>query len=145
MAIINFTAADALQTKVVEAGIYPSMISKLEGPTKSSSGKSYNYFVDIMISSGPYKGKTHTVVFNSESNSPSLLGEMQFYPTAYFLQVEAAILGKDVVPEDHKLDTDNLLDKPFDASWGVATVEGHLINIINGFHPAGYGAGAPAF
>ena len=82
MAVIHFTPADALQTKVVPAGIYPSQIAKITGPQKSSTGKSVNYVVDIEITEGDFKGKTRTVMFNSESNNISMLGDMQFFPQA---------------------------------------------------------------
>lgn len=144
MPVIHFTPADALQTKVVEPKIYTCEITKFEGPKKSSSGKSYHYFVDIaIVEDGPYKGKTRTIVFNSETSSPSLLGEMQFYPNSYMLELDAAIQGKDVEAVDQDLDTDNLLHAPFDAGWGTATVEGRLINVINSFHHAGYGMSIP--
>ena len=145
MAVINFTAADALQTVVVEVGVYPSQIVKIEGPKASSSGKSVNYFVDVAITDGKYKGKERTIVFNSESNNASLLGEMQFYPQAYFLQVDAAINNKKVEAKDYPLDTDTLVNAPFEAKWGVATVDGRLINTIDAFYPVGYSASAPAF
>lgn len=145
MPVIHFTPADALQTKVVEANIYPSEVSSIDGPKKSGSGKSNNYFVDISITEGPYKGKTRTIVFNTETKSPSLLGEAQFYPDCYFLELDAAINGTKVEAIDKDLDTDTLLHKPLDVAWGVATVEGRLINIIVSFHPKGYGAAAPAF
>ena len=145
MAVIQFTPADALQTTLVEAGVYPSKISKIEGPKASSSGKSNNYFVNIQITDGKYKGKERTIVMNSETNSPSLLGEMQFYPDSFFLTLEAAIKNKKVEAIAQALDTDTLIDQPFDAQWAVATVEGRLINTIVAFYPAGYAAKAPAF
>jgi hypothetical protein len=145
MAIISFTASDALQTTVVPAANYPTEISAIDGPKKSSSGKSVNYFVDVTITEGTYKGKTRTIVFNSETNSPSLLGEMQFYPQAYFLIVNAAITGKKVEPADFQLDTDTLLHKPFVGQWGVGTVEGRLINVINGFQDTASASASPAF
>lgn len=145
MAVIHFVPADALQTKVVEAAIYPCEVSKIEGPTKSTSGKSTSFFVDITIVDGPYAGKTRTIVFNTGTKSPSLLGEQQYYPQSYLLQLDAAIKNIEVVPRDYALDTDELLNQPFDAAWGIATVEGHMINIIVSFHPSGYGASAPAF
>jgi len=145
MAIIHFSAADALQTTVVPANIYPCEITQITGPNRSSSGKSVNYVVDITITEGQYKGKVRTVMFNSETNNVSLMGDMQFWPQSYFLNVDAAINGRDVKPEDYALDTDNLIHKPMDISWGVQTVDGHLINIINSFHPKGYGATGPAF
>lgn len=145
MAVIHFTAADALQTTVVAANIYPTQISKIDGPKKSTSGKSVNYLVDFEIIEGPYKGKTRTVMFNSENNNISMLGDMQFFPTAYFLNLDSAITGREVKPEEYQLDTDELLHKPFDAAWGVQTVDGHLVNVVNSFHPRGYGSSAPAF
>lgn len=145
MAVIHFTPAEALQTTVVPANIYTSEIVSITGPAKSSSGKSTNYFVDIQIVEGQYKGKARTVIFNSESNNAAMLGDMQFYPQAYFLMVDAAINGREIKAEDYALDLDTLLHKPFDASWGVATVDGHITNVVNSFHPKGYGATAPAF
>jgi hypothetical protein len=145
MAVIQFTAADALQTTVVPANIYPSQIVSITGPNRSTSGKSVNYFVDIEIIEGQYRGKLRTVVFNSESNNISLMGDMQFFPQSYFLMVDSAINGREVKPTDYSLDLDNLVHKPFDAAWGVQTVDGHLTNVINSFHPKGYGATAPGF
>lgn len=145
MPIIHFTAADALQTKVIEKGIYPSEVTKIVGPQKSSSGKSYTYFVDIAITDGEFKGKTRTLAFNTETSSPSTLGEMQYYPDCYLLQLNSAITGLEVVAEDFQLNTDDLLHQPFDAQWDQATNEGHLFNIVINFYPSGYAASAPAF
>lgn len=143
MAIIQFTAADAMQTTTVEPGIYPSQVTKIEGPKASKSGKSNHYFVDIQISDGKYKGKEVTVSFNTETNSPSLLGDMKFFPVSYLLQLDVAVNGGELGAKD--MDTDSLLFKPFDSQWTVATVEGRLVNDVVAFHPAGYGATAPSF
>ena len=145
MAVIQFTAADALQTTTVTPGIYPSEISKIEGPKASKSGKSNHYFVDIRITDGQYKGKEITVSFNTETNSPSLLGDMKFFPVSYLLQVDAAINGKAVEAKDYQMDTDTLVNQPFDTQWSVATVEGRLVNDVVAFFKAGYGATAPSF
>ena len=145
MAVIRFTAADALQTTTVPADIYPSEITQITGPTKSGSGKSTHFFVDIAITDGRFKGKTRTVIFNSGTNNISMLGDMQFFPQAYFLIVDSAITGREVKPEEFDLDTEALVHKPFDAAWGVMTVDGHIVNVINSFHPAGYKSSAPAF
>jgi hypothetical protein len=67
-----------------------------------------------------------------------MLGEMQFFPQSYFLVIEGAINGTGMNSEDHALDLDGLMHKPFEASWGIATVDGHLVNTINSFHPKGY-------
>jgi hypothetical protein len=145
MPIIKFSAADALQTTIVPANIYPSEISNITGPTRSSSGKSNNFFVDVMINDGKYKGKTRTIAFSSGSNAVTMLGDMQFFPTQHFLMLDSAITGREIVPEEYMLDTDKLLHKPFEVSWGVTSVDGHLVNTINSFHPKGYGQEAPAF
>ena len=145
MAIIHFNASDALQTTVVPADVYPSEVSSIGAPSKSSSGKSTNIFVDIMITEGKYRGKTRTVVFNSESSNVNLLGDMQFFPQSHLLMVDAAITGREIKPEDYALDTEALLHKAMDVSWGIQTVDGHLVNIINSFHPRGYSTQGPAF
>src|SRR5215472_9782885 len=145
MPIIAFTAADALQTTVVPANIYPSQVVSIAGPKNSSSGKSVNYFVDIEITEGKYKGKTRTVIFNSESSNANLMGDMQFFPQSDFLMLDSVINGRDIEPKDYAFDTDSILHKPFDAAWGVETVNGHLVNVINSFHTKGYGAQAPGF
>lgn len=145
MAVIQFTPADALQTTVVPPDIYPSEITQITGPQKSSSAKSVNYIVDIAITAGKYKGKTRTVMFNSEMNNISMMGDMQFFPQSYFLVLDSAISGREVKAEDYMFDTDSILHKPFDAAWGVQTVDGHITNVINSFHPKGYGATAPGF
>jgi hypothetical protein len=146
MPIIHFTAADAMSLRTIPGGIYPSEVTSIDGPKKSSTLKSFNYFADIQITDGPYKGKARTICFNTGSASPSLLGEMQFFPDKYLLLLIAAIEGKHE-PEmiDKALDIEALLHKPFDASWGTNTVDGRLINTIDGFHPAGYAKEAPAF
>lgn len=145
MAVINFTPADALHTTVVPAGIYPSQIVKIDGPRPSKSGKSVGFYVDIQITDGPYNGKEKTIAFNSEMDSYSLLGDMQFYPQSSLLLIDAAINNKKVEPVNYALDTDDLVMKPFDAQWGVETVEGRLINTILNFYPEGYGKSVPTF
>ncbi len=143
MAVIQFTESDVLQTTVIEAGIYPCEVPVIKGPQKSASGKSVSYFTDIVITEGKFKGKTRTIVFNSETSSYSLLGDMQFYPQAAMLDLKAAI---DNAPKEPcNLDTDLLLHKPFDAQWAVETVEGKLINTIVNFYPAGYSNSVPKF
>ena len=145
MAVIRFTPADALQTTLVEGGVYPSEISKIEGPSKSKSGKSLNTFVDLRIVDGKYKGKEITILFNDEMNSASVMGDMSMFPNSYLLVVDGAIKGRKVDAVDYELDTDSLLNQPLDFQWAVQTNEGRLINTIVGFFPSGYGSKAPAF
>ncbi len=146
MAILNFTAGDALQTIMVEAGTYLSRISKIDGPKISKSGKSNNFTVTVQITQdGKYKGKEKDLMFNSEMTNPSLLGDMKFFPTSAFLEIDAAINRKKVEAADKNIDTDTLVDKPLAVIWGVATVEGKLVNDILGFLPAGAEKDQPNF
>lgn len=145
MAVIHFTPADALQTKIVPAGIYQTEIMKITGPTASSTGKSKNFVIDMAIAEGEYKGKTRTVMFNSESNNISLLGDMQFFPQSYFLQLDSVINGRKIETADYAFDTESIIGKPFDADWQITTVDGHLTNTIGSFYPKGYGKSGPAF
>lgn len=143
MAVIQFTQADVMATKVIDGGIYPCEITKLEGPKPSTSGKSVSYYVEIGISEGPMKGKSRTIVFNSGTQSYSLLGDQQYFPQAEMLLLVAAISKKGLEPCN--VDTDSLVRQPFDAQWAVETVDGRLINTVKAFYPAGYAKQAPAF
>ena len=145
MSIINFTPADALQTLMVEPGIYTCEIVEIDGPKPSASKKSIHYFVTFRITEGKYKGKEKTVAFNTETLSTSVLGSMQFTPHSSLLLIDAAINNKKVEAIDYALDTDDLMEKPLDVQWGVVTVEGILINTLINFYTAGYGATAPGF
>src|SRR5215469_6736162 len=93
MAVLKFTVADALQTKVVDSNIYPCQITKIEGPKASQSGKGYNYYVDIEITDGDYKGKIMTIAMATGNTKPSNFGGVQYFPYSHFLQIEAAIRG----------------------------------------------------
>ena len=140
MALIKFTPADFLASKVIEAGNYQSQITRIEGPIQSKTGKSIHYFTDIEIIDGPYKGKARTIVFNSVTNSPSVLGEAQFFPQTHLQLLDEAINGTDQTPREYILDTDSLLHKPFTATWGIGVNEGRAFNVINAFHKQGYGS-----
>lgn len=144
MAMIQFTDADVMMTTTVENGIYPTEVAEIETGA-SKSGKSTNHFVTFRIVEGKYAGKELKVLFNSESNGISQLGDLQCYPSAYLLQVAAAANKTPVGAVNKLLDTDDLKHKPFDAQWGVITVDGALKNVILGFYPSGYAKGAPAF
>lgn len=145
MPVIRFVAADALQTTTVENGIYPSQIVKIEGPKASGSGKSNSIYVDIQITEGKYKGKVKTVAFNDGIKDMFAPGSMQMEPQSKLLLVDSAISGRKVEAVDYQLDTDNLMNKPFDSQWVVATEEGQLHNHVTNFFPAGYGARQPSF
>jgi hypothetical protein len=145
MPIIQFNESEFMQNKVIEAGIYPSEVTKIDGPKASSSGKSNHYFVTIAVTDGKYKGKEVTAIFNSEAKTIQMWGEAMSYPTFYFLLINDAIKGKETPMGKVSLDVEELLHKPFDAQWTVSTVEGRLVNTVSAFFPKGYAAKAPAF
>jgi len=146
MPVIHFTVADGLQTAVVENGSYPCMMISCEGPKASGSGKSNHYFAEIQISDGKYKGKVKKITFNTGINemfAPS--GSMQMEPHTKLQIIEAAIGNFKFIPKDFDLDTDNLLNKPFEAQWVTATTDGQLYNNVTNFFPVGTAAKQPAF
>jgi hypothetical protein len=146
MAVLSFTAGDALLTLTVEAGIYLADFAKIEGPKPSSSGKSVSYVATLrIIQDGKYKGKEIDVMFNTGTKEKQLLGSMNFFPAASFLEIDAAINNKKVEVVDKSVDTDNLVNKPFAVSIGACMVEGKVINQILGFLPAGAEKNGPTF
>ena len=137
MPVIQFNASDAMSTVIVEAGTYEAEIVKIDAKP-SKEGKSINYWVDFGITQkGKYESKVLSVCLNTLSNSPSLLGTMQFYPHSYFLIIDAAIKNAKVEAVDKNIDTDELLHKPLSITVGIQTVEGALINTITAFLPVG--------
>jgi len=142
MAVIQFTPADALQTTIVEAGNYPCVITSIT--TKpSSSQKSVHHIAEFQITDGKYKGKERTVFFNSEANDLFAPGGMLMLPQASLLDVDAAIRNIKKEPSFVNLDTDDLIGKPFECQWTVATFEGRLYNHIVNFFPSGYSKNNP--
>lgn len=140
MPIIDFTPADALQTVTMDAGIYPAVISKIDGPKASASQKSVTFWVDVRLNEGRYAGKELRLAFNSGTKDNSMLGTQQFVPQAMFLQVEAAQNGTKVEPIARPgFDTDTLINKPFCVQIGVTPNAdgGGLLNQILGFLPVG--------
>ena len=145
MAVIRFTDADKLAGKTMEKGGYPLIISEIEGPKASASQKSVSYFVTFRVAAGKFMGKELKTAFNSETRDRSVLGTMQWFPTRDFMLIAAAQQGKTLDEVDMELDTDALLNKPFDSIVDVATADGNLINVILSFLPAGKGTGSVPF
>ena len=140
MAIIDFTAGDALQTVLPDAGIYPAIAEKIDGPKASGSGKSISFFSVIRITEGKYIGKEFKPVFNSGTSENSMLGSMQYMPQSMLLQLEAAQNGTKVEPVARPgFDTDNLLNKPFCIQIAIQPNKegGNLLAQIVAFLPQG--------
>ncbi len=146
MAIIKFTEADKLATKIMEKGGYRAQISEL---TQKASSKqtSVNYWTTIkIVQEGPYLGKELEVCFNSETNAASILGTLQMFPARDLLRVKAAIenIKLDDVDVDN-FDTDTIMNRDFDVVVGIATVEGNILNSVQNFLPAGSTQGKQPF
>jgi hypothetical protein len=142
MPILNFTPADKLATIVVESGWYTGQLESIDGPKKSGSGKSFNFFNDIKIIEGPFKEKTIPFNMTSGSDKSSVLGTMQWNPHTKFMEIAAAVLNCTLDEVPLNLDTDTPLHRPFDFKVEKGIYEGVVMNTISGFLPAGKGAGA---
>jgi hypothetical protein len=146
MAVLSFTPADAMQTILVEAGTYPSIISKIEGPKAAKSGKSNNIIVTVQIADGKYKGKEKDIMLNSEFDTMQDMDNgMRFYPFNTILEIEAAVNNHKVEPVMKNIDTDELVNRPVATNWSVVTIGGKLENVINAFRPISEVGSGPTF
>lgn len=143
MPILEFNEGDRLAAAIVPDGFYKTVITKID-PQPSKSGKSINFWVDITIQDGQYQGKEKRLCFNTETSSPSVLGDMQFIPHNKFLEVQAAVLNMPYDQVPLRVNTDDLIDKPFDAKWTKGVFNGIVMNTVDSFLPAGKGAAAKA-
>lgn len=139
MAILKFNEADRLASVVVPTEWYKLEVVEIDGPKQSTSQKSFNFFVKIQVTAGPYIGKEITVIFNTATKSESVLGTSQFFPTSSFLKLGAAIKNLPLDQISLEMDTDELLRKPFDGKIEKGIHEGVPMNTIIQFLPAGQG------
>lgn len=139
MAVIQFTEADKLAGRLMDKGPATVQVTEIDGPRPSTSQKSVNFFTTLQVTKGPFMSKEFTICVNSETKDPSLLGTMQFFPMVTFAKMVAAI--RNVKFDDlavGSLDTDEVLNKPFDVIIGQEIVGGNMINTVgNSYYPAG--------
>lgn len=145
MPVIQFTEADRLAGKALEAGGYSAQITEISGPKASASQKSVSFFVIIQITKGPFLNKELNVAFNTETRSASILGGMQWFPHREMLKIKAAIDNSNLDTVDLNFDTDTLLDKPFDIMVAATVDGGAIVNIISAWLPAGKASTAVPF
>ena len=138
MAVIQFTEADKLASRIMEKGAERAVLSELEQKV-SSSQKSVNFWATFKIINGPFMGKELKCCFNTETSEASLLGTMKFFPHSALMKVKAAVdnVKFESLDFSQPLDTDTIMNKPFDITFDTVAVEGDLINVITGFLPAG--------
>lgn len=140
MPVLKFTQADKLRSLVAPDGWYTGEVTGIDGPKKSSSGKSFNYFVTIAITEGKLAQKDFTLIFNTESNRATVMGTALIFPTDYFLHLQAAITGTPLADLSvDSLDTDTLLHKPFDFKLTKGVYDGIVMNAVQEFLPKGMG------
>src|SRR5579872_7285132 len=142
MPIIQLTAADKLAGTLMDKGPATVQVTEIDGPRASQSQKSVNFFVTLQVTSGKWMNKELSICVNSETKDPSLLGTMLFVPQLTFGKILAAVrkVKFEDMPEG-PLDTDEILNKPFDVIIGQEIVSGNLINVVgNSFYPAGTAA-----
>lgn len=143
MPILNFDEGDRLAAAIIPDGYYKTVITEIK-PEASKSQKSINFWTTFKIIDGKYAGKERRVCFNSETSSPSILGDMQFIPHNRFLEVQAAILGVSLTEVPLNVDTDALIEKPIDAKWTKNVGPTGILNTVDAFLPVGKGATAGA-
>ena len=137
MAVIKFTEADKLASKVLDKGGYTVELTDLQQKAAASQ-KSINFFVTLTLVDGPLTGKELTPIFNTETKAASVLGSAQFFPARDLVKIAAAIKG--VKFDDFPVgdvDLDEYKNKPFDIMVDQDTPSGDIINIITGFYPKG--------
>lgn len=139
MAVIQFTQADVLRGKLLEAGNYPAEITVIDGPKTSASKKSVTFYTTFRITEGPFEGKELGVAYNTGTSNSSILGDKQFSPHTDLLKVEAAIKNQTISPGSRPdFDTDELLHKSLVLIVAVSPNEtGGLCQFISGYLPAG--------
>lgn len=137
MPVIKFTEADKMMGKTMEKGAYRALLTEITPPTPSKSQKSVSYFATFRISAGPYLNKELKIAFNTETNSASLLGTLQYNPARDLMKVVAAIKGTKYEDVELEVDTDVILNKPLGLLIDVETVEGNVENKITAFIPDG--------
>lgn len=139
MAVINFTEADRLSSTIVPTDWYRAEVTEIEGPKKSSSDKSFHFFTKFGFVGEKFTGKELSLSFNTGTRSPSVLGTMQFFPTAWMMKLYAAIYDVPLESVPAQIDTELLLRKPFDLKVEKGIHEGIPMNTVLDFLPAGKG------
>jgi hypothetical protein len=143
MAVLKFTAKDKMASKVMPDGYYSFEVVDIAEPTKSSTGKSFNLHSRFRVIDDPtFEGKELKIAFNTNMDSPSVMGTMFLMPHNMIPHLAAAVgsIDLDDVPEE--LDTVTLKGGKFDAKVHKTIAEGIPVNTMSNFIP--YGSGKEA-
>jgi len=141
VAVIKFSDADKLASILIPTGWYSLEITEIDGPKKSTSGKSTNIFVKFQATDGDFRGKEFQIAFSTGSSAPSVLGNSQWFPMSFLIPLAAAIknVGREEVG-DFDTEDPQLLRHPFDAKIEKGIYDGVALNTILSFLPLGTGA-----
>lgn len=147
MAIVKFTQGDILKSKNFEPIFYTFRIAKTPAAGRASqSQKSLNFDFDFLVTSpGPFHGKEHRIIFNTNMDAGSVLGNVQYEPFTRLMDIEAAVTGKPKRDMPGEFDTDTLTGKEFDGKIAIDVVDGNPVPKITVFVPKGKGGEAQPF
>ena len=125
MPIINFTTADVLRSKLLDAGYYSFIIAAVTGPktNKAQDGFNYEAHFQLIDKGADLDGKEIKHTFSNKAISMML-------PC-----VQAIRGGMKLEPKDFTFDTDELLNKKVDCKIIQDTYEGQLNNKIEAWFP----------
>lgn len=136
MAVIKVTKKD-LAMNALPSVQWVSAKLKMEGPTKSSNGKSYNYLVVATLGDDCVEapGKEIRTYFNDTFG----LGSMHpMFAAVRNIPVSALQEGDD-------LDTDEIQDAEVDVKLGLGTYNGQAQSTITDWLPLGKGTAGGGF
>ena len=137
MAVINFSAADVLRGKLLEAGWYSFQVARIDGPKPSAGKDSMNYEVILSL-----------IDKNADLNGKELIARGNSKAISMMIPMIVAAQGKsmsDIKPEAFQVDLDSLVGCKLDAKVVVKPYEGQLKNEFESFLPYKKAADAPSF
>lgn len=122
------------------AGYFSFEIVEVGEPTKSGSGKSFNFHSKFRVIEDPnYEGKELKVAFNTKMENPSIMGTMVLMPHTWLQQLWAAASNTDVLESPDDIELEEFKGLKFDGKVEKLIHEGVVMNSISAFLP--YGAG----
>ena len=140
MAILKFTDKDKLASKTMPDGWYSFEVVSIDGPKKSSSGKSFNFPSKFRVIDDPdFADKELELFFNTGTKNASVMGTLQILPHNQIIHLAAATASVtiDEVPDD--VDTDSLKGLKFDGYVTKTISDGAVFNTVTNFLPYGTG------
>ena len=144
MALLKVMKKDKIAAALATEGWYGTTITE-SATGQSKSGKSTSTYTHFIVNDGDFEQKEFTVVFNTGTNSLSVLNGMQYMPFGRIMDLYRAIFGED--PEEDAegnsmIDSDEFNGRQVDIKVSVEAIEGVPTNGVTTFAPLGVGSGA---